>query len=354
MQDKILGAVGILLIIISVYLIFWNEDIGLHGVKPVHLDSYDIISIPDSPADFKNNNQLIYTYGKMVSNDVLQDQQFGFSDKVIKLERKVEMYQWTQEEQTSKQKLPDGSEREVVTYTYKPVWSKDLIDSNGFRDAVAHQNPMNMPLSGLVGQAQNVTIGDFHLSPKLIAQITKTEPVDLSGLNLANLQAGTKSRVAHDGKNIFIGGNPNAPVVGDIRISLSEVVPQYVSVIAQQTDNQLHPLVVQGAQPIGMLVIGEVSPKEMIHQGKEENKNITWLIRAATLILALAGVYLVVKAMALGSMQKALLIGLGVWTVFMAGAWFIVKPMWAVALIIVVIAIYAAVFAATKKRQENQ
>src|SRR5438067_1245365 len=90
---------GLLLLIISFCLVFWNEGIGLHGIKPVKLDGYIILSVPNSPINFNNNNKLVYTNGMLISNSVLQDPLFGYSEKVIKLQRKVEMYQWIQTEE---------------------------------------------------------------------------------------------------------------------------------------------------------------------------------------------------------------------------------------------------------------
>lgn len=351
---------GFILLIIACWLVFWNEGVSLSGMSHEKLNGYVIYPIPSSPADFKNNNKLVYLTGMLVSNSVLEDPLLGYSDKAIKIERKIEMYQWTQTEESKKEKLTDGSEREIVTYVYKPVWSKDLIDSNGFKDAVAHQNPVSMPLNALKGQSQDVTVGDFHLSEELIAQIPGAVPVDLSNLDVTNIQQNTKQSVQHDGHTIFIGNNIHSPSIGDVRISLFKVIPQKVSIIAQQTDNALHPLITSG-HPIAVLKLGTLTLKDMLQQGKSSTSGLHWMIRGGIFVIMLIAMYLIIKsgsailstlnhALRHGILLPSFLLALAVWTITLSFAWFIIQPFWAIVLLILVLTFYFLVFSFFRRK----
>lgn len=282
-------ALGVALVLVGVVLLLWNDNIGIFSPTSLMWGKQVVISVPNAPADFKNNSQLIHISGKPVNSVNLQDPLLGYSDKVIRMERQIEMFQWTQKEESKSETLPDGTERQIVTYTYKPEWSRDLIDSNGFKDAVAHRNPVNMPLNGLIGKASEVTVGDFRLSPELIEMIPSGEPVDLSTLDLTNIQTSAQKPVHHQGIYIMVGENPDQPAIGDVRIKMIATNPQMISVIAQQGDNMLRPLAVSGGQPMALVVLGDVSAKMMLGDGRK-SMLMVWTIRVIALLMILIGV----------------------------------------------------------------
>ena len=77
-----------------------------------------------------------------------------------------------------------------------------------------------MPVDGLKRKVQDVAIGDFHLSSSLIDMIGNETQVDLSQVDIGQLQARSKVKVYHDGNYIFVGDYVEHPTVGNLRISL--------------------------------------------------------------------------------------------------------------------------------------
>ena len=356
---------GIILVLVAFYLIFWSEGIGLRGVKPARIGGYDIVVIPNAPVDIANNNKLIYTHGAPVTNAVLQDPLFGFSEKVIKLVRKVEMYQWSQSQESKKEKLDDGTEKEPVIYNYRPVWSTQLIDSNTFKDSVGHRNPLNIPLDAVRGKVQDVTIGDFHLSPEFIDKMTTEIAVDLSKLDLTTMQQRFKMPVHHDGMSVFIGENPKAPAVGDLRVSLFKIMPLEISVIALQSDTVLRPFALGDGKPVAMIVDGNVPANVMVHRGQSGFKYTNILLPIISLLIMLAGAYAIISHMskmanvnqmlaqligAIGANLVIISFGLGLWSLGTMIAWLIVKPMWAAGLLFMISLFYLLVFKLAKAR----
>jgi hypothetical protein len=340
--------IGILLIIASFLVIFWNEGHGLHAQQSLQQAEKVLVSIQGSPVIPGNNLKVVYLSGLATTDDVLQDTLFGVSVKAIKLLRKVEMYQWKQSEETQTEKEVGGSEREVKTYTYSKVWSDELLDSSNFKDPNGHQNPSTMLVSSEAWQAQKVTLGDFALPGDLVSKITFETPINLAFVDAASLNKKLQKPVEHDDGIIYVGSDPQTPAIGDLRISLSSVVPQTVSVIAQQNGNTFQPYMAPAGQAVELLVSGQVSPQQMIHQAEVENQMQTWLIRLVTLLMMIFGVMLTLKPVSVladvipffgsivgfGTGLIALLSGLCLWTAATAIAWISVRPFMAIVLIL--------------------
>lgn len=354
LMGALLGTlIGLALIIGSFILVFWNEGHGLHTAQSLKETLQKLIIVPNAPINPKNNLKVVYFNGIATTNDILQDQELGISLKAIKLDRKVEIYQWMEHIETRTEKQYGGSEKEIKTYSYKPTWSEGIIDSSQFKDPSGHQNPTVMPIQSMHQQAQEVTVGDYFLSPDLITDINESKQVNLSGINLSALGNRLNKPVAVDGQGLYAGANPQTPEIGDLKISLYEVPPQFVSIIAQQTSNTLQPYLAPAGQPVSLLAIGKLSPQQIIYEAQSENKKTTWLLRFVSLLMMIFGFVLLMRPLVIladvipffGSILEfgtgliAVVIGLILWSIAVAIAWFTVRPLWAIGLIILVVII---------------
>ncbi len=342
--------IGIALIIGSFALIFWNEGQGLHTAQSLRQTQQVLISVPNTPIDKNNNLKVVYFSGTATTGDTIKDSLLDISAKAIRIERHVKMYQWEQHEETKTESEIGGSEKKITTYTYHPVWSSTLIDSTGFKEAEGHKNPVRMPIQSMQIEANKVTVGDFTLPPELVEKISKETTVDLSAVNTAKIQTKTKLKVQQDNHDLYLGSDMQNPQIGDAKITLVEILPQTVSVIAQQSDNTLQPYVAPAGKPIEMLVSGQQSSAQMIQDAQRENAMMIWILRVASLILMIIGISLIFRPIIVladiiplfGSIVGfgvgiiAFLGGLILWTIGTAIAWFAVRPLFAIALIVLV------------------
>lgn len=345
--------IGIVLVIGSFVLVFWNEGHGLHTAQSLQQAQEVLISIPNAPIDAKNNLHVVYFNGLATTEDVLHDSLFGLSEKAIELNRKVEMYQWKQNTETSTESQVGGSEKEVKTYTYQEVWSDEIIDSSEFKDPTGHQNPTEMAIKSKQVYAQNVKVGDFSLPHDLITEINGETPVDLSKIDLAALQNKIHKQIQANSDGLYVGADPSLPKTGDLRITVAEVLPQTVSIIAQQTENTLQSYDAPAGQSVSLLVLGKQSPQKMIADAQSANSVMMWVLRLVSLIGMIVGLALLMGPIVvladvlpfLGSIASvgtgliAFLGGLILWTVAIAIAWFVVRPILAIALVVIVIAV---------------
>ncbi len=332
---KFIG-LGILCILMAIYCIFYTAGVGLSGVKPVQVAGVNVLPVPNAPISIENDNKVIYTHGTPVPSAELNDPLLGISVKAIKIIRKIEMFQWAQSQESKKEKLANSVDKETVVYTYKPIWSADLIDSDSFKDKVNYRNPLTMPVDGLKRKVQGVTVGDFHLKDELIDLITTEEEVDLSKLDISELQARSKTKVSHDGKYIFAGEDVKKPVVGDIRISLFKVAPSEISIIAMQSNAELYAIPLADGKKVAYVETGVVSLKEML---SDKGKMMPWVFYILGLILVGFGVVAILMSInrnlyqhvqvfiaALGLYTFAATIAVLSWSIIMMIAFYFVKP----------------------------
>lgn len=356
--SRILGALfgiiaGIALIIGAFCLIGWNEGHALHTAQSLQQASAVVVSVPNTPIDEKNNMHVVYFSGEATTDDVLKDSLFNVSEKALQLHRQVEMYQWQENVETTTEKKVGGSEQETKTYTYENVWSTQLIPSDKFKEQAGHKNPSTMPLKSTTQYAKKVTVGDFKLPLDLVKQIDESTAVSLDKTDLPALKSKFNKDVKQQGDGLYVGNNSDSPEVGDLRITISAVLPQVVSVLAQQTGSTVEPYMAPAGQPVSLIEVGQVSPQQMIHDAAMQNKMMTWIWRLVSLAMMIFGFALIMNPIAVladvipfvGSLVGAgiglvsFVIGLCLWAIAIAIAWFAVRPLWAIGLIIFAVAV---------------
>jgi hypothetical protein len=309
-----------------------------------------LVSVPASPIDLSNNMKVVYFTGMATTNEVLSDPLLGVSVKALRVQRKVEMYQWKEDVDTKTEKETGGSVKETKTYNYTPVWSDTLIDSREFREQAGHQNPVRMPFNQANAIAGDVTVGDFHIPPFLLDKLTDKKNYDFSSVDLAPLQARSNLKVQHDGENIYLGNDMNSPTVGDVKISVLVYAPQQVSVIAQQNNSSLQAYQAPAGKSIALLVSGVESPDKMILDAVSENRMMMWVWRAVSLVMMMIGIALILNPLVVladvfpfignivgfGTGLVAIVGGLMLWIVAVSFAWIFVRPLIAIAMLAVV------------------
>ena len=162
--------VGFLLVLASIALLFWNEGRTVNRAKALNEGASAVITVDAAKVDPQNDGKLVHVSGEVATADVLEDLKFGVSVNAIKLVRNVESYQWQENQESTTKRGSGGSQETTTTYTYQKVWSSDLIDSTGFKEA-GHENPATRPVDGAEFVAANVSLGAFRLSADLISRL---------------------------------------------------------------------------------------------------------------------------------------------------------------------------------------
>ncbi len=358
LKDALIGIlIGIALIIAAIVLIFWNEGHSLHTAQSLEQTRKAVTSISSTPINNQNNLKVVYFSSLATTNDKLVDSLLGITVTAINLHRKVEMYQWQEKIETKTEKQIGGSEKQIRTYTYNKIWSDHLINSSQFHDQDGHQNPSTMPIQSQLQYANKVTVGDFILPSDLIRQINMSQPVSLAQVNQDALKAQLNKPIHLSENELYLGQSSQTPVTGDIRITVTAVYPQVVSIIAQQTGNTLQPYHAPAGEDIMLLSTGQHSSDQMIDEAKSQNKLITWLLRAVALAMLIIGFSLILNPLVvladvlpfLGSIVGfgtgliAFLCGVSVWLIATAIAWFTIRPLVSIGLLLIMVISWFAI-----------
>lgn len=177
------------------------------------------------------------------ANAPVQDPVTGATFAALVVNRKVEMFQWREDEDTNTEKKFGGGTRTISTYRYDRAWSDQLIDSNKFAHSLGHANPTSMPISAATIPAARVTVGSYVVPTDLLSKL-QTNPQLLA---VSPALAAQVARKLHDKtyamENVlYIGENPSAPQVGDLKVSYRQAsAGTPVTVIAQKYKNTFVP-----------------------------------------------------------------------------------------------------------------
>jgi len=347
---------GIILFVISIILLAWNEGRAVKTAKGLEEGSSAVASLESvDRINPEYNGRLIHLTGLADGKQTLSDPEFGLEVAALKLQRNVEMLQWKEKtESTTRNKLGGGTET-VTTYTYEKVWSDTHIDSSGFKEPEGHQNPDVMPLQKLEKQAENITLGAYKLSPGLVSFLKKFEEVPPP----ETLPEGYLTV----GPAILKSKNPSTPQIGDLRITFKAAMPAEVSIIARQNGSLLEGYTTRTGTVLQMLQYGKVSAAAMFASAKSANKTLTWGLRLLGFILlflaaksmlgpiaVLADVLpLAGKVVRLGTTFIAALVALPVGLLTIAIAWIAYRPVIGITLLVIGVAIPVLLFITRKK-----
>ncbi len=163
---------GLLLLIVACVLLFWNEGRAVQTAKSLAEGSGLVVDVTPDTLDPAMESKLIHVSGDAKAQTALTDPEFGVTASALKLDRKVEMYQWKQEEHSETHKNTGGSETTTTTYTYSKDWSDRPIDSKEFKQQSGHSNPQ-MRYRGSSIEARDAVMGAFRPGPPVLAKLIR-------------------------------------------------------------------------------------------------------------------------------------------------------------------------------------
>ncbi len=286
--------VGLVLIVASIVGLFWNEGRAVQTARSLTEGAGLVVAVPAERVDPANEGRLVHVTGDATAVAPLADPDFGVSARALRLQRKVEMYQWKEESRTETRKNFGGSEETVTTYSYTRVWEEGRIDSGRFRRPEGHTNPP-LRYQGRDMVAADATLGAFRPGDAVLRRLPadRSLPVDRTLAPSIRKSAGQSATVTGDA--IYVGADPDSPRVGDLRITYRTADPGPVSIVARQTGAAFSPYQTKAGDAVMLVRAGTASAGEMFSAAQTENTIMTWLLRAVLAIMMFAGFGLLLK-----------------------------------------------------------
>lgn len=288
--------IGLFLILGSCWFLFKNEGRAVGRYRALKEGGGEVVSVASSAVNAANEGRLVHTTGSTETADFVVDREFGISAEAIHLERRVEMYQWQESQSSETRKKTGGGTETTTTYSYSQGWSERLIDSSAFKEPRGHENPASMPFRSRIVTAEEVSLGAFTLSPGLVQRIGNWEPLPIRSTSGLPDSLRGRARLHRDG--LYLGPDPAAPRVGDLRISFRQVPGGVVSVVARQAGGGLSAYQTRSGGSIELLRAGRASAEEMFEAAKQANKVLTWILRLVGFLLMMIGFRMVLAPFA--------------------------------------------------------
>jgi hypothetical protein len=357
---------GLLLIVVSLPVLFLNEGRAVATRKSLEEGAKSYVTVSSESVNPKNDGKLVYLTGDTVVEGMLSDPDFMVSAAAVSLKRKVEVFQWKENEQTETKKKLGGGEETVTTYTYEKIWTDRPIDSSAFRKKQGYENP-KLALEGKMWSAERVTVGAFALSPGLLGQVNNFVKVsEDSTAEFPEEVAGKK--VHRESGGFYLGESPAAPTIGDLRVSHEVAMPGTVSIIAKQKAGSFEPYIAKAGGTIEMLETGKQSAESMFASAQAANKMLTWVLRVVGFIMMLIGFNMLFRPLSVladvvpfignivgaGTGFIAFLLSLPLSLLVISVAWIFYRPLIGIPLVVAAIVgfvlLFRALMAQKKKR----
>ena len=290
--------VGILLFIGGIAGLFWNEGRAVDALKDVAEARENLTSISADQPEAGNDGKLVHLSGNATTEDQVTDTQLKYGTTAIRLDRKVEMYQWKETKESRERKKTGGGKETITEYSYEEVWSDSLIDSDQFNSNRTRNtgeqidNPKKKPIDSKSSQAAKVTLGGFTLTKALIGQINNPEKIALTDENIPDEFA---ESIKVSGGMLYLAENPGSPQIGDCRITLTVTNPADVSVVAKQKGDTFEAFVASHGKEFERLNMGTVSAAEMMDEMQREEEMLTWIFRGVGVIAIFVGLMMLAK-----------------------------------------------------------
>ena len=275
---------GIILFIASFILLWWNEGNSVRLTQKENFINKNAVAVSSNNVNRANDRKLIAANGKVYTDETLSDSLVNVK-KALRLNRKVEMYQWVEHKEVKEHKNADGSVTKTTTYSYEQKWDDSEHNSNNFKHS-GYKNPA-FPIKSVAISATNGKMGEFIIKENQISRISDfkniTSLAPLSGYKIFD--------------NYYYKGNSiSNPQIGDIRISY-RYVPSgtAVSIIGQQNFNNTISEMTTKSGAIYLQYNGILTLDEMLNKYKQLNMLLTFMLRLAGFIIMFFGMKLLIS-----------------------------------------------------------
>ena len=360
---------GPAMLVMAVYLLFNNEGDYLNTAQALDelqplVQQVENTATPDAALEGKP----VHLSGTATTGDVLVDEAYGVQAKGIMLRRNVQYAQWVEKK---KKRIGDDKKPSYMTdteyrrsrdnewiYSYHLAWVNEPVNSATFHhEEYRSANYTHHKADTQEQWATDVQVGSYKLTNSQINRITSDGQRVTPQLVPAMLQKHAKLH----GEYLFIGRapegstyyplNPEAPSVGDVRISWRQTSPQRpVSLVAVQKGNSFEPYTATNGAVVDLFYTDTLGLPQCFEEARTTNTMNLWMVRMggwlmfwgafACMLKPLAGMVPVCRKLAEdGAVVISLILGTIGSLLTISVSWLFCRPLLAVLTLGVIIAL---------------
>lgn len=287
--------VGIILIGVSCYLLYWNEGDTYNRTLTLEKGQAETIEVDAENFNSENNDKVVLFKGLTKTNDVLTDDKFdAISVKdSLKIKRRVEYYQWEERVETHTEKKTGGSTKTKKSYHYDKKWRTSPVSSNSFHVSEGHHNTVLINIPAGEKYAKNVNIGEFILNDVAISNLGNEERITLNKEMNIPMKAGNYTGIKDN--YVYFGNSSTDTSIGDVRVSFFVIPCDDATIVAQQkSDKSIQPK----QYDTGSLQLnynGLLTIEEAYKKAHDANSMKAWIIRCVGIFLIYVGFMMIFK-----------------------------------------------------------
>jgi hypothetical protein len=285
-KNALVGIViGVVLIIASIYFLFWNEGRAIQTYRALVEGAGLVISVDSAKVDAANNDKLVHISGAVTPNGDAADRDFGVTaNGAVAVKRDVQMYQWVEDSESKTEKNLGGSETTTTTYSYKKEWRSSEVDSSNFKQP-GHDNPP-FAVNDATTPVESATIGAYSMSGDKVADLGDQTQIKLTADDVNRIAGAisTNKPARLNQGEVYLGSSATAPQIGDMKIRFERIDLKEASFVGKQSGDTLEPYTSSNGREIFLSAPGNKDAAAMFKQAQDENTMITWLIRAGGLL----------------------------------------------------------------------
>src|SRR5512141_945327 len=109
------------------------------------------------------------------------------------------------------------------------------------------------------------------LPDSLVGKLNRAEPLAVDEKVLESVPAAIKAKAKLADGEVYIGGDPASPAIGDAKVAFAVVRPATASIVARQVSQTFEPYSAEAGGKILMLTYGTVSAGQMFKAAEQEN-----------------------------------------------------------------------------------
>lgn len=341
---------GMVLLIAVIVALFWNEGRSVAVYKSLKEGLSIVVAADANQIDPALEGNLVHIESDVIPDADVVDAETGITvSDAIGIGRMVEMYQWVENQNSTTEKKLGGGEETVTTYSYAKEWRFQPEDSSKFKEPQGHENPEFWLFSNdtYVNSAQ---LGAYRMSGDQLAPVGLRETLPITDETAASASAALgypgEGRAVMEA--LYFGLDENAPQIGDTKITFRRIVLPEASVVGMQNGDSLTDYTTTNGKTVFLLAAGREPFEKMFADGQAANVMWTWLLRAAGIFGLFVGFTLVLRIfsvvgdvipfigslIAFGTGVISFVLALVVGGIVIAIAWFVVRPLLSIGLIV--------------------
>ncbi|WP_162561393.1 TMEM43 family protein [Methylobacterium terrae] len=282
--------VGLVLVPLACLGLLWNEGRAVRVARSLAEAGAVVRTVPTDRRDPALDGALVHLAGPATTVAGAIDDELGPRSRGLALARKVEMYQWRESEQGS------GAERKFV---YRREWSEQPVHSTGFRVA-GHDNPA-FPVRSRSFGAADARVEAVPVGAEASRLLPAQGALPADEIGAAALRQSLGRPVRASGGAYHVGAGPEAPRVGDLRVTYLLAPEGPASFLGRQGADGLTPYRAANGEGVLLAATGLHPAETLVARGEADNRRTTWLLRGLGLVflfLGFAGLFAPVNVLA--------------------------------------------------------